>query len=411
LAEREVSQERRRARSIAIRSLLVRPLLDGADQPEAFAAVVRERSWLGDWFDKTLGWPLHVDVRGGWARLSKRGQRPDASRAARRVRGARLPFDRRRYQLLCLACAELTTHPLTTIGILATSVASACATTDGIESFDSSRASERSALVDALKLLEQWRVVRFSAGDLESYLASEAGNALVEVDGHRLHRLVACARPPSSLEIDGADTAEVAEAIIDRLSHEPRYGEAATDPDDDARPLWLRHNVARRLIDDPVVYDDELSDAEREYAAHPSGRRWLLARAAEAGFIVEERREGRMAIDPDHIATDDRFPAPNSNAKQAALLLADRFSHVDEEGVRSLIAVSVADLEAHAREVLRRHKGWAKQYRGDGGDARLIDEALSVLERFGLVERARDRVRPRPALARYRAVLAEEVGQ
>ena len=49
---------------------------------------------------------------------------------------------------------------------------------------------------------------------------------------------------------------------------------------------------------------DELSAAEREYLANPAGRRWLRDRVAEAGFELEERAEGLLAVDPDGLATD-----------------------------------------------------------------------------------------------------------
>ena len=43
----------------------------------------------------------------------------------------------------------------------------------------------------------------------------------------------------------------------------------------------------------------------------------------------------------------------------------------------------------------------ARTYRSDGGSQRLTGEALALLDRFGLVERAGGVVRALPAAARY----------
>src|SRR5690242_19614367 len=98
-----LDEERARAASV----LLAAPLLDAAAEPDDFRLVVRHQTWLTAWFESTCGWPLTVDAAGGFARLTKRSAHPDPSRPLRRIRGSGSAFDRRRYQLLCLACAEL----------------------------------------------------------------------------------------------------------------------------------------------------------------------------------------------------------------------------------------------------------------------------------------------------------------
>ena len=371
-----------------------------------FSCVVRERKWLVSWFEETLGWPLHVDVRGGWARLSKRRRHSDSTRPARRTRGAKHPFDRRRYQLLCLCCAELSARPRTTIGILASALTTAAVATASMEPFDTSRTKERSAFVDVLKLLESWGVVGFSVGEVDSYVSNEGSKALLDVDGSRLHRLLACARAPSALT-----PKERNESVVDLVAREPRYGDdPAESGDSDFKRRWLRHSVARRLLDDPVLYVNDLSAGERAYLAHPSARKWLLERARVAGFHVEQRAEGLLAIDPDHIATDERFPAPNDNAKQAALLLVERFTFSEPGHARKLVDISKTDLIQHVRELLRRHKSWAKQYRTKGGELRLAEAAIAVLVQFGLARVNGEMVSALPALARYRLASPQQTG-
>ena len=65
--ERAAVAERRGA----IRRLLVRPLLGQRDDPIGYAAVVRHRRALADWFSEHTGWQLVVDESGGFARLHK----------------------------------------------------------------------------------------------------------------------------------------------------------------------------------------------------------------------------------------------------------------------------------------------------------------------------------------------------
>jgi uncharacterized protein (TIGR02678 family) len=371
-------------RSRAIRHLLAAPLVDIDADPDAFRLVARHQADLIEWFDATCGWMLAVDVAAGFARLAKRAAELDPSRPLNRTRGTRQPFDRRRYQLLCLVCAELVRHPVTTIGILAGAVGG----------LDTSRHAERAAFVDALRALVAWGALRTSGGEVESFLDSDRGNAMLMADTARLHRLVSSATAPSALP-DGLST----ESAIDALLREPRYGEAPTEPeaaDVDQRMKWVRHTLARRLLDDPVTYLDDLSPAESDYLSTPSGRRWLRDRVADAGFELEERAEGLLAVDPDGIATDREFPAPAGNAHQLALLLLDRLA-------RPPGALEPRSLRREVDGVLERFPGWARSHREGDGPDRLAEEAVDLLVGFGLAAReAGGRIVARPALSRYR---------
>ena len=423
-------------RSVAVRTLLGAPLLVAEADPDGFAAVARHRAWLIEWFEDTCGWALVVDLPGRFARLTKRSARPDPTRPARRSRGQRLAFDRRRYELLARLCAELATHQVTTIGILAGALAAGAA-----GGFDSSLQRERAAFVDALRQLGAWGVVRFEGGDIDGYVSDRDGNALVLVDSGRVHRLLAPSHAPC--RIDAATTAHA----IDQLAAEPRYGsgEAGYDAGDDDRDdrdddvdygrgadghetdggdragderrrRRARHSLARRLLDDPAVHLDELDGEERAYLASSSGRRWLRDRVGEAGLVLEERAEGLLGVDPDGMATDLRFPAPNSTVRQVALILVDRLV-TGVAGSRTLVDRSTADLASAVARLLGDHPSWARDYQGDDGPARLALAAVQLLASLGLVvvdglaDVASDQpadgavdgavVRPRPALARY----------
>jgi uncharacterized protein (TIGR02678 family) len=382
-------------RATAIRTLLRHPLLDvGADR-DGFRLVVRHRAWLEEWFDATCGWPLTVDVASGFARLRKRSATVDERRPLLRSRGSAAPFDRRRYQLLCLAAAELVRHPTTTVGLLASAIAPEAG-------LDTSRHGERAAFVDALRALRDWGALRASAGDVDAFVEDRRQNALLTADTSRLHRLLASATAPSTLpENAGCD------AAIDALLAEPRYGAAAGSPGDavdEQRLRWLRHTLARRVLDDPAVYVDGLSPAEADYLANPAGRRWLRERAAQAGMELEERAEGLVAVDPEGVATDRLFPAPQGNAHQLALLLVDHLLVVDpSDGARRPCTRTRGELRAIVDALLERFGSWARSHRADDGPDRLLDEAAAVLVDLDLATREPDgALRARPALARYR---------
>ncbi|TDE51231.1 TIGR02678 family protein [Nonomuraea mesophila] len=378
----------------AIRTLLGRPLVSLQSDPAAFDLIRKRRQPLIQWFDYFCGWRLVVEPRQGYARLVKIRTRPSATRPARRRRATRAPFDRRRYTLFCLCAAELLTSPVTTIGMLAQRVVQAAAVEAGVPAFDPVKAAERAALVDALKLLEHHGAITVMDGTTDSYLDDEDAKVLYRVDTTRVIRLLAAPVPPSRIAARAAeepDPGTLAE-LTAALTTESRYG--GDEPTETQRNLWARHSLIRRLLDEPVVYRADLSGAESDYAASLTGRQILRRAAEEAGFVLEERAEGFLLVDPDGTATDTRFPDDGSHAKVAALLLLDLLV--------SAGPVTARRLDAEANGLLRRFPQWAKAYQSDGGGARLAADALDVLTMFGLARRTGDRVAALPAAARYR---------
>ena len=383
-------------RARAARVLLAKPLLDAEARPDDFRLVARHVAWLTDYFEKTCGWSLAVDTASGFARLAKRPVQVDVSRPLLRTRTTPAPFDRLRYQLLCLICAELVRRPITTVGLLAAAVAPEAG-------LDTSRRGERAAFVDALLALVTWGAIREAAGEVEAFVETRAANALLSADTARLHRLLVSAAAPSRLP--GALSA--AEAT-ERLLVEPRYG---TTPDntgpaggDEARNRWARHRLGRRLLDDPAVYVDDLTAVEQAYLLSPAGRKWVRDRVGEAGFELEERSEGLVAVDPEAVATDRQFPSAQGNVHQLALLLVDRLVPMASDGKRSLGRLSATQLQREVDHVLARFPGWAKGQRDDEGRCRLAREAADLLVSFRLARWDADgSLVALPALARYRA--------
>ncbi|NUS04135.1 MAG: TIGR02678 family protein [Nonomuraea sp.] len=397
----------------AIRTLLAKPLVSRHDEPAAFDVIRKRRQPLTRWFDYFCGWRLVVEPRQGYARLVKVRSYPGASRPARRLRAGRAPFDRRRYTLLCLCAAELLASPVTTIGMLARRVAQAAAVEAGVPAFDPVRAEERAAFVDALKLLEHHGAITAMDGATDAYLGDEDAKVLYRVDTTRVIRLLAAPVPPSRLPDPGPGLSpdlstdlvpgpglspglgpgpDLGAVGVGALTVEARYG--GDEPTETQRALWARHSLLRRLLDEPVVYRDELTPAEAAYAASLTGRQIMRRAAEEAGFVLEERAEGFLLVDTDATATDTKFPDDGSHAKVAALLLLDLLVTAGP--------VTAARLDADATELLGRFPQWAKAYQSDGGGPRLAADAVAVLAMFGLARRTGDLVAALPAGARYR---------
>ncbi|MFJ4918631.1 TIGR02678 family protein [Streptomyces sp. NPDC088725] len=385
-----------------IRLLLGRPLITERADPGSFDIIRRRKEPLAKWFDYSCGWTLVVEPRLGYARLLKIRSGADASRPARRTRAGHAPFDRLRYVLLCVVAAELTPLSVTTIGLLADRVARAMGADEALPAFDTSSRRQRTAFADALRLLESYGALLTVDGATDSFVESVEAKVLYRVDATLLMRLLAAPVGPSRLAPPADDVAPRFGELLRELSREQRYGGAADVSAGDApalsetqRNLWLRHSVLRRLFDDPVLYRHDLTDDEQTYLASPTGRQILRRAAEQAGFVLEERAEGFLLVDPDGIATDGTFPDDAGTAKVAALLLLEPIA-------AAAGGATPEQLGAEAVELLGRFPRWAKTYQSAEGARRLVSDAVAVLHDFGLVRRAGERVIALPAAARYR---------
>lgn len=380
-----------------VRRMLASPLLLADSDPEMFKLICLRRVPLQRWFEYYCGWRLIIEPRQGHVRLVKVGGGRDASRPAKRHRTSRAPFDRRRYTLYCLLAAELAAVPMTTIGMLADRIVQATAAEAGISTFATERRDERAAFVDALKLLERQGVVDPTDGSTETYLEHEDAKVLFTVNSSRLLALLAAPVSPSRMADELAEGEPNIDEILQLLSAEPRYGDAS-DPvaevSETQRNLWFRHSFMRRLFDEPVVYKSDLTEEQLSYLTSLTGKLMLRRAAEQAGFVLEERAEGYLLVDPDGIATDERFPDDRNTAKTAALLLLD---HLVAMG-SWLRWDQIVD---HAERLLAKAPAWAKGYQSDGGATRLAEDGLRVLTAFQLAVREQDQVRALPAAARY----------
>jgi uncharacterized protein (TIGR02678 family) len=287
-----------RALERATRALLRRPLLRHTDDPDALRLVRRHATELREWFDQNSGWRLHVDTE--VARLYKLVEPDTAGTHPARESKAHVPFGRRRYALLCLALSVLErADAQITLGRLAEGII--VATSDerlaaaGV-SFELSGREERADLVAVVRLLLELGALARVAGDEDAFVR-EAGDVLYDVERRVLAVLISAPRGPSTISAPDFPT---------------RLRELIAEPEpmsDDLRTRAIRHRLTRRLLDDPVVYYDELSEPELAYLT--SQRAALTRRISERTGLVPEDRDGRSARRADRCAdARDRHRRP-----------------------------------------------------------------------------------------------------
>jgi uncharacterized protein (TIGR02678 family) len=368
----------------AARALLRRPLLrSDAPDPEAFVLVRRHAAELRAWFDRNTGWRLSVDSE--VARLVKStAGTEDPTYPARDPRTG-LPFGRRRYVLACLALGALErADAQVTLGRLAEQIVLAAADPELVAAgivFTLDDREQKADLVAVVRLLLDHGVLSRVAGD-ENAFVRDTGDALYDVRRRVLATMLVTPRGPSTVDADGF------EARLAALTTETR---ADTD---ELRNRALRHRLTRRLLDEPVLYYDELDEDETSYLA--SQRAALTARVGElTGLVPEIRAEGIAMVDPQDDLTDVRMPE-NGTDGHVTLLLAEYLA------VRPGSPVPLDELHRHVRELAAAHRSyWRRGAVDPSSEVELTAGALRRLEALRLIRKADGRVTARPALARY----------
>ncbi len=373
----------------ALRALLMTPLMTPAHAE--FAAVRRHADELRAWFARETGWALHIDR--DCARLYKRPA--DLADASRGLPG----YERRRYVLLCLACAVLErADAQITLRVLGERLL-AQATDPGLIasgfSFALLAQHERRELVAVCRSLRELGVLERVAGDEEGFVHSgdnSTADALYDIQRRVLAGMLAAVRGPSTWAAEEAP-----------VSLEERLAALVTEhiPDsDEGRRTALRHHLARRLLDDPVVYLEALDADLRTYFANQRGP--MATRLCEAADLTaEQRAEGLALVDERGVLTDVAMPAEGTEAHVTLLVaefLAGRYRTQTENGA----AVPTGEIIAFVAEA-KKHYGtyWRKSAREAGAEHELAHNALERLQKLQLVVCAGDAVQPLPALARF----------
>jgi uncharacterized protein (TIGR02678 family) len=375
-----IRAEEQAQRRAALRALLATPLLVADTDGEALVLVRRHLAELREWLNRETGWRLVADSE--TARLFKTASVPsDASHPARGHN--KEPFGRRRYVTLCLALSALArADAQTTLGGLADDVLTAAAEPElagtGFTLTLDSRA-DRSDLVAVVRLLLGWGALTRVAGDEDAYLSAGI-DVLYDVRKPVLSVLLTGTRGPST---------------VHAATFPGRLAELTTEPvaeSDDLRNQALRRRLTRRLLDDPVVYYDELDEDERSYLM--SQRHAITRRIFDAaGLIPEMRAEGIAMVDPEDELTDVRMPEQRTDG-HLTLLVAEYLARQERS--------TVDELHAFVRQAAAEHATyWRKGVTEPGAERELLATALGKLTALRLVTVEPPHVRSRPAIARF----------
>ena len=271
------------------RHLVQNPLVTKERDPERFRLIRRHEGELDRWFTQRLGYRLHVD--GDTARLYKTGYVPDR-RPLRTSTGR--PFHRSEYVLLSLVLAATASGPdVISLRDLVEQVRSAAAET-GIVIGDE-RADRRELVTVLSWLIDRGLAVELHAR-IDAYAADDAADAVLKL---RPDRIVLLALPA----LAGAADAGTLLAQAERRS---------------GTRQWMR----ARLVEDPVLYRTDLSDAEWGELRRRLGDEGAFLDEM-FGLRLEARAEGVAAIDPAGMLAERRFPTTGTIG-HAALLLIDQ---------------------------------------------------------------------------------------
>ncbi|ADP80451.1 TIGR02678 family protein [Pseudofrankia inefficax] len=373
----------------AARALLANPVLTAAAHPDELALVRLHAQALRSTFKKQLGYVLVIEAQ--FARLFKAPLTADTpARPARRGDGG--PFTPIAYTHLALLCAALLapgTGEMILISALIDQVR-ADAATIGVPIGDT--LPERRALVTAVDLLVRWGVLVEADGTAAAWGERQIDEALLHINRHQLPHLLA--RP-----LSGMTTAD------DLLACDPA---TADQP---------RRSLRRRLVENPLVRREDLTEAERDVL---SRERSELTRvlADSFGLTLEVRAEGALAYDATGSLTDSPFPGTGT-VRQAALLLVDALiaRREPQPGDTAVLrdGRAVAGLAAGWSEVdsvltrlAQEHaKAWSSAALEDL--RKLRDLVATTLAEVGLVSVLPGGLVIHPAAARYRPLPASEV--
>lgn len=378
-------------RQRALRALLRHPLIvaDAPEHSEDFARIRRHGESLRAWFSHYAGWSL--DITAECARLHKvPGRLTDATRGATLAKDGS-GFTRRRYVLFCLALTVLVRgEPQTTLGDLAQAITGLWQEDSAFQhlSFDLEAVDSRRDLVAAVRLLIEVHALRRVDGDDQRFIQSQKSNVLYDVRHHVIYRLLAVRRPPAAVH---------EECWLERLA--ALTGDTKLTSGEQ-RNLQIRHEINRRLLDDPLLYlPGDLSADALEYFAKQ--RPFLIRTLEEAtGMVIEDRREGIALSDRFGDATDIGLPEEGTDG-HATLLTAEYLGQLRQERPGEVIPLALVE-QFLAGKAAQFRKFWRRDATAPGSETALAREVLLRLQSLDLVRAVSHGVLPMPAIHRYR---------
>jgi len=386
----EIDDASRADRQACLRALLRSPLIiSTTENAELYARIRRHAEWLKNWFAHFPSWSLHITSEA--ARLNKTpANAVDSTRPCRDSRTS-TAFTKRRYVLLCLCFSSLErAQRQTTLGHLAKDV---IALINGDERFafqgirfSLESVDERRDFVQVLRKLIEFSVLERIHGNEEHFVQNEDSDALYNVHHSILGRLLTARQAPSLL----INTAK--EERLHALLAEP------VADSDEARNRAIRIKFYRLLLDDPVVYHEQLSLEEITYWEK---QRPFIVREIEeqTGLVAEPRAEGIAMVDPIGDLTDLGLPEEGTDG-HLTLLIAEFLAKKLRKSKQ--VQIPTTTLYAHTTRLINEHKQhWRKSVTEPGMNKSLCNNVLIRLEGLGLIRRQSDSIEPLPTVARY----------
>src|SRR5690606_29957129 len=147
-----------------------------------------------------------------------------------------------------------------------------------------------------------------------------------------------------------------------------------------------RTRLTARLLDDPVLYFEDLDEAELAYLK--TQRPHLLREIEDAtGLVAEVRSEGIAMADPRGDVTDVAMPQEGTDG-HPALLLAEWLAEQARDAAETRPLVGPAAIRARVAELISEYgKYWRKEVREPGAEVPLAEQTIDRLEALRLVQR------------------------
>src|SRR5690606_30719598 len=229
-------------------------------------------------------------------------------------------------------------------------------------------ATDRRTIVAVLKWMIEQGLAEELHETVERYAADAEADAVLRIRPDRI----------TLLPLPALAGARNAAEVIERSSRRSNTRQ------------WLRG----RLVEDPVVYQDDVTEEEWAELRRRLGEEERIIDEM-FGLILEARAEGVAAVDPDGDLTEERFPL-GGTLGHATLLLIERIAaeggRADDNTVDRLTAGLVDE----------HHRHWAKDM--IEAPHRLAGRAVDLLVRLRLARRDNGSVVLLPAAARFLAV-------
>ncbi len=362
----------------AVRGLVAEPLVERGSPVLALAR--RHRAELTRWFADELGYRLDA-TRPGVIRLAKLPGPGHAPRGLSTRTGR--PFDGRRYALTCLVLASAeSAGERTTLARLFEDVTVRACVIEGLE-WDAGVAANRRIFIQAVQAATDLGVLEKAEGDEERFARGEAGgDALYRVDRERLSLLPTAPQPPS---LAASPAAVATEAYPDT---------------EDGRARRRRHRVTRALVEQPVVYRDDLAPDELDYLRSQRAR---LERILDekVGLTLEVRAEGWVTVDPAGELSDLRWPEYGA-AETTALRLCDELAARKRRGDPD--SWPIDKVNGFVRRLAVEYAGyWRQGADSPAGAEALGAQALSILVAARLCRRGPGGIETLAGAARFAA--------